>query len=212
MKKKLLDALRTKFAGVSEVILERIANKKAENVTDESQITAIVDGISFQDVLTSYGDYRANEATTSSVSNYEEKHGLKDGKPVKPNEEPKPDNKKSYTVEELDSYFNSKVETAIKPYKDEIDKLKSEKQVSDRQTTITNAMKELGLTDSDMQFVIVPEDKDPKEYLTSYKQHLITNGLKPADPEGGAQVGDKQVQEAVATDWMSDIIVPEAGV
>lgn len=69
MKKKLLDALKTKFSGVSEVILERIAAKKAEGVTDESKITAIVDGISFQDVLTSYGDYRANEANVSSVRN-----------------------------------------------------------------------------------------------------------------------------------------------
>ena len=82
MKKKLLEALKTKFVGVDEAILERMATKKAEGVTDESQITGIVDGINFQDVVKSYGDYRANEANVSSIKNYEEKHGLKDGKPV----------------------------------------------------------------------------------------------------------------------------------
>lgn len=214
MKKKLLDALKTKFSGVSEAILDRIATKKAEGVTDESQITAIVDGINFQDVLTSYGDYRANEANVSSVRNYEEKHGLKDGKPVAAGGEGEGANKggkTSYTTEELDSYFTSKLEAAIKPYKEKIETLESEKHQGDRQTAISNAMKKLGLTEDEMQFVTVPEDKDPEEFLTGYKQHLITKGLKPAD-DSGAQVSDSQVQDAVATDWLNALGVPEAKV
>lgn len=214
MKKKLLDALKTKFSGVSEVILERIAAKKAEGVTDESKITAIVDGISFQDVLTSYGDYRANEANVSSVRNYEEKHGLKDGKPVTAGGDGVDDNKGGKTTlstDELDKYINSKLEAAIKPYKEKIETLESEKHQGDRQTAISIAMKKLGLTEDEMQFVTVPEDKDPEEYLTGYKQHLITKGLKPAD-DSGAQVSDSQVQDAVATDWLSSLVVPEAKV
>lgn len=217
MKKKLLDALKTKFSGVSEVILERIAAKKAEGVTDESKITAIVDGISFQDVLTSYGDYRANEANVSSVRNYEEKHGLKDGKPVTAGGEDteaadgNKGGKAALSTDELDKYINSKLEAAIKPYKEKIETLESEKHQGDRQTAISNAMKKLGLTEDEMQFVTVPEDKDPEEYLTGYKQHLITKGLKPAD-DSGAQVSDSQVQDAVATDWLSSLVVPEAKV
>lgn len=215
MKKKILDALKTKFSGVSEVILDRIATKKAENVTDENQITAIVDGISFQDVVTSYGDYRANEANISSVNNYEEKYGLKDGKPVTNNvEEPTPaaGGKNTFTVDELDSYFNSKLEAAIKPYKEKIETFEVEKQKGTRQAIIAGKMKELGLTDDDMKFVIVPENKDPSEFLTGYKQHLITQGLKPAETDGGAQVSDLQVQNAVADDWMSSIVAPESKV
>lgn len=214
MKEKLLNALKTKFSGVSEAILERIATKKAGGVTDESRITAIVDGISFQDVLASHGDYRANEASISSVKNYEEKHGLKDGKPVAAGGEGEEANKRgktSYTTEELDSYFNSKLEAAIKPYKDEIETLKKDKSQSDRQAAISNAMKKLGLTEDEMQFVTVPEDKDPEEYLTGYKQHLITKGLKPVD-DSGAQVSESQVQDAVATDWLNTLGVPEAKV
>lgn len=207
MKKKLLDALKTKFSGVSEVILDRIATKKAEGVTDESQITAIVDGINFQYVLTSYGDYRANEANISSVNNYEEKYGLKDGKPVEKGgsgEETGKEGKKTYTADELDSYFNSKLDEKLKPYQQEIDTYKAEKAKSERQTLITSKAKELGLTDSDMEFVTVPEDKDVSEFLTGYKQSLINRGLKPAESEG-AQVGDEQVQNAVADDWLGSL-------
>ena len=211
MKKKLLDALKTKFVGIDEAVLDRIATKKAENVTDESQITAIVDGITIQDVVKSYGDYRANEAASTSVSNYEEKHGLKDGKPVTAGGEGEGANKggkASYTTEELDSYFTSKLEAAIKPYKDEIETLKKDKSQTDRQTTISNAMKKLGLTEDEMQFVTVPDDKEPEEYLTGYKQHLITKGLKPAE-DNGSQASDSQVQDAVAADWLKSLGVPE---
>ena len=40
--KETLDALKTKFVGIDEAVLDRIATKKAENVTDESQITGLL--------------------------------------------------------------------------------------------------------------------------------------------------------------------------
>lgn len=210
MKKKLLEALKTKFMGIDEAVLERMATKRAEGLTDESKITAIVDGITIQDVVKSYGDYRANEAAASSVSNYEEKHGLKDGKPVTKgvNEETGKEGKKTYTADELDSYFNSKMEEKWKPYQQEIDAYKAEKAKSERQALITSKAKELGLSDNDMEYVTVPEDKDVAEFLTGYKQSLINRGLKPAESEG-AQVGDEQVQNAVADDWLGSLTVTQ---
>lgn len=208
MKKKLLDALKTKFSGVSEAILDRIATKKAEGVTDESQITAIVDGINFQYVLTSYGDYRANEANISSVNNYEEKYGLKDGKPVNAggSEEGKgKEGKKTYTADELDDYISSKLEERWKPLQQKMEAYEAERTKSERQTTIANVMKELGLSEDEMQFVTVPEDKDPKEYLTGYKQHLINKGLKPKTAEG-AQVSDDLANKTVADGWLNSAI------
>lgn len=208
MKKKLLEALKTKFVGIDDAILERMATKRAEGLTDESKITTIVDGITIQDVVKSYGDYRANEAATSSVSNYEEKHGLKDGKPVTKgvNEETGKEGKKTYTADELDSYFNTKLEEKLKPYQQEIDAYKAEKAKSERQALIISKAKELGLSDNDMEYVTVPEDKDVAEFLTGYKQSLINRGLKPAESEG-AQVGDEQVQNAVADDWLGSLTV-----
>ncbi len=76
MKKKIFDALQTKFQGVDAQILDRIATKKAEGQTDENQIPTIVEGVSFQDVLTSYGDFRAGDASKTAVTNYEKKHNV----------------------------------------------------------------------------------------------------------------------------------------
>lgn len=79
MKKTILDALKAKFVGVSEAILSRIADKLAKTVTTAEQVAPAVEGVTFQQVLESYGDSRATEAQQTAVSNYEKKHGLKDG-------------------------------------------------------------------------------------------------------------------------------------
>ena len=79
---QILAGLQQKFTGVDTAILTRIATKKAEGVTDETKVNSIVEGISFSDVLNSYGDFRAGDASKTAVSNYEKKHNLKDGKPI----------------------------------------------------------------------------------------------------------------------------------
>lgn len=76
---QILAGLQQKFTGVDTAILTRIATKKAEGVTDETKVNSIVEGISFSDVLNSYGDFRAGDASKTAVSNYEKKHNLKDG-------------------------------------------------------------------------------------------------------------------------------------
>lgn len=76
---QILAGLQQKFAGVDTAILTRIATKKAEGVTDETKVNSIIEGISFSDVLNSYGDFRAGDASKTAVSNYEKKHNLKDG-------------------------------------------------------------------------------------------------------------------------------------
>ncbi len=79
MKTLLLNALKTKFAGVSDAILDRVATKLAQTVTTAEQVQTAVDGVTFQQVLESYGDSRATQAQQTAVHNYETKYGLKDG-------------------------------------------------------------------------------------------------------------------------------------
>ncbi len=79
---QILAGLQQKFAGVDTAILTRIATKKAEGVTDETKVNSIIEGISFSDVLNSYGDFRAGDASKTAVTNYEKRHNLKDGKPI----------------------------------------------------------------------------------------------------------------------------------
>ena len=71
--------LTTKFEGVNLQILSRIAEKLAKTATTEEQATTAIEGVTFQNLIDSQSDYRANEATVNAVSNYEKKHGLKDG-------------------------------------------------------------------------------------------------------------------------------------
>ena len=78
MRKKILEALSTRFEGVDVKILERMAKKLAKTVKDEDGIEEAVKGVTIQQLIDSEGDRRANE----SRETYEQKYGLKDGKPV----------------------------------------------------------------------------------------------------------------------------------
>lgn len=82
MKKQILEALKAKFEGVSDAILNRIADKLAKTVTKEEDVASSVEGVTLQQVLESYGDSRASEAADSAISTYEKKHGLKEGAKV----------------------------------------------------------------------------------------------------------------------------------
>ena len=87
MKQQILTALKAKFVGVSDAILDRVATKLAQTVTTAEQVQTAVDGVTFQQVLESYGDSRATQATQTAVHNYETKYGLKDGVKVTPPEQ-----------------------------------------------------------------------------------------------------------------------------
>lgn len=92
MKKKVLELLQTKFSGVNDTILSRIADKLAKTATTDEEAATAVEGVTTQQLLESYGDARANEAQQTAVTNYEKKHRLKDGKALD-NPEPKADGK-----------------------------------------------------------------------------------------------------------------------
>ena len=49
-------------------------------MTKEEDVATAVEGVTFQQVLDSYGDSRATEAQRTAVRNYEQKYNLKDGK------------------------------------------------------------------------------------------------------------------------------------
>lgn len=81
IKKVALDALKTKFEGVDEKVLTRIAAKIAKTAKTEDDATSEVEDMTLQSVIDSYTDSRVTDAQAKAVQTYEEKHGLKDGKP-----------------------------------------------------------------------------------------------------------------------------------
>ena len=82
MKQKIFDALKTKFEGVKDEILDRIAAKAAKTVTSDEELTTYIEGVTIQTIIDAYGDSRATDAQKTAVINYEKKHKIKDGKPI----------------------------------------------------------------------------------------------------------------------------------
>ena len=118
---QILAGLQQKFAGVDTAILTRIATKKAEGVTDETKVNSIIEGISFSDVLNSYGDFRAGDASKTAVSNYEKKHNLKDGKSIEnPNPNPNPNPKLEDKTDDMAAIIANAVSAAVKPLSDKL--------------------------------------------------------------------------------------------
>lgn len=58
MRQQILEALKAKFVGVSEKILGRIADRLAKTATTAEEADTAVGGVTFQQVLDSYGDSR----------------------------------------------------------------------------------------------------------------------------------------------------------
>ena len=83
MRKEILDALKAKFPGVSDSVLGRIADKLAKTATTAEQVKTAVEGVTIQQVIESYGDSRATEASNTArenaIKDYESRYGLKDG-------------------------------------------------------------------------------------------------------------------------------------
>lgn len=196
MKQKLLEALKTKFIGVDTQILDRIATKKAEGITDQNQITSIADGISFQDVLQSYGDSRAGDASKTAVSNYEKKYNLKEGKaaaadnpdPMQ-NNDPKTDDVPQWAKVLIDQNktLNEKIAS--------IEGAKAEEQ---RLTMIQAKAREYGIPESQAMRYYIPEDADLDEYFKDVKQEYSNLGFKDVQAPESPEAGIKKENESIA--------------
>lgn len=80
MKTKLVEGLKTKFEGIQDSVINRIADKLAKTVTTEDQIDTAIEGTTWQQVIDVYTESRVTEAAATAVVNYEKKHNIKDGK------------------------------------------------------------------------------------------------------------------------------------
>lgn len=197
MKQKLLDALKTKFSGVDAQILDRIATKKAEGLTDESQIPAIVEGVGFQDVLTSYGDFRAGDASTSAVKNYEKKYNLKEGKAVEtpqPTPTPQPEPQKT---DDTPAWAKALIEQN-KTLTEKIATIESKSTQEQRTADIQAKAKEYGIPESQIKRYNIPNDADLDEYFKDAKQDLSNLGFKDAKAPENPENEIKKEGESIA--------------
>lgn len=169
---QILAALQQKFSGVDTAILSRIANKKGEGVTDESKVNSIVEGIGFQDVLNSYGDFRADGAASTAVKNYERKHNLKDGKAV--DESTSTSEKESQDIAKL---IADAVSAAVSPLSDKLTQFEAAKAKETRGEQILAKAKEYGIPDTIAKRYAIPDDADLDSYFKDAKQELANAGF-----------------------------------
>lgn len=186
---QILAALKTKFQGVEDATLQRIASKKSEGVTDESKVNSIVEGISFQDVLNSYGDYRADGAQKTAISNYEKKHNIKDGKPVEetkpqqpqtpaPTPQPKP-------AEEVPAWAQSLIDSN-KTLSEKLAAMDAKTKADIRCQQIDEVAKSFGIPEFAYKGKQIADDADLNQYFTDLKQEMQNSGFQfVKSPEEG---------------------------
>ena len=147
MKTAIITALKTKFEGVSDAILGRVADKliSSGKVKTEADIADAVAGVTFQSILDSYGDSRADEAQKTAVKNYESKHKLKDGKPV---EEQKPQEQQTGKGAETGGKADDTPDWAKQlieqhqQFRQELDAMKQDKTTNIRQSRLAEVLKD----------------------------------------------------------------------
>ena len=185
---QILAGLKTKFQGVEDATLQRIASKKAEGVTDESKVNSIIEGISFQDVLTSYGDYRADGAQKTAVANYEKKHNIKDGKPI---EEPKPQDPlptptpQSNPTEQVPAWAQCLIDSN-KTLSEKLAAMDAKTKADERNQQIAAVAKSFGIPEYVYKGKQIADDVDLNQYFTDVKQEMQNGGFQFAkSPEEG---------------------------
>ena len=174
---QILAGLQTKFPGVDTATLTRIATKKAEGVTDETKVNSIVEGIGYSDVLQNYGDFRAGQAQTSAVTNYEKKHGLKDGKPIEdPN--PEPPKPKSDDQPDIAKMIADGIAAGIKPFSDKLAQYEAREAQAQRNAQIASVAKKYGIPDFMLKNHAIPENTDLDVYFKDMKQEMTNAGFQ----------------------------------
>ena len=190
----ILAGLQQKFSGVDTATLTRIATKKAEGVTDETKVNSIVEGISFQDVLTSYGDFCAGDARITAVASYEKKHNLKDGKPIEEPEEKK-DEKKDDKKDEVPAWAQALIDSN-KTLSEKLSAYESEKAQAQRNSQISAVAKKYGIPEFMLKDRNIPENTDLDTYFKDMKQDMSNNGFQFSKaPETAEQKQEKEASE-----------------
>lgn len=190
---QILAGLQQKFAGVDTAILTRIATKKAEGVTDETKVNSIIEGISFSDVLNSYGDFRAGDASKTAVTNYEKRHNLKDGKPIETTTTIKTEENK----DDVPAWAQALIDSN-KSLLTEVSTLKQEKAQATRQEQILAKAKEYGIPENYAKRCAIKDDEDLDAYFKDLKQEFANDGFKGVTPPESAEEKIEKESESIA--------------
>jgi hypothetical protein len=189
------------LTSISEKTLEDYAEICGKKITDESMIDAEVETI-VSLLKTMQGNI--NSVAAKAVSDREKALKTEHEKAIEALKNPKMEDE----PDDIDAKIKTALEVLVKPMQEKLAEYEATGKQQQRQGEVASKMKELGLTEDDMKYVAVPEDKDVTEFLTGYRQNLIDRGLRPLE-KGAKNVDPKDAQET-AKAWLDRIAVPEA--
>ena len=206
MHKIALDALKTRFEGISESVLDRMAKKIAKTATTAEEVKSTVEEVTIQQIIDAEGDRRATDAQKTAVANYERKHGLKDGKTIEPSDPNEPteprDNK---DPEDMPQWAKAIVETNAK-LQQQLATMSSERITNDRKQQLSAVVEQLpehlqkpyarmkldGLSDEEFKTTL----EDVKTEVGGIVDNLKQSGLVFARPLAGEKKDAQELSKA----------------
>ena len=217
MKKKIFEALATKFEGVDAKVLDRIAEKLSKTVKEEEEVQTAVDGVTFQSILESYADSRVNEAVNTAVVNYEKKYGLKEGKPLKKEEDPDPNKKPAEPpTEEIPAYIKALMEQN-KQLAEQISAINSERQVTSRKKTLQEMLKNAPQKlreryEKDFERLSFKDDEDFKSWVDEVSPEVqsLTEDFNKRISTITPPKGNRTIPSTPTNSYLSDRLKEEA--
>lgn len=210
MYKEILEALRTKFNGVSDAILSKMATKLAKTASTSEEVATAVEGVTFQQIIDAEADRRATEASATAVSNYEKKHHLKDGKVIEnngggENPKPRPTPAPSEGGNDVPAWAQSLIE-ANKALTDRLNSIDASRVTANRQEQLSSIIGKLpenlrkpysrmdvgSLSEEDFS-TLLTEVNTEVEGITA---DLMQKGVVIGQPKGGS--GEQPTSQATA--------------
>ena len=197
-KEEIIAALQAKFGGIPSDTISGIAEKLAKTADPSAtDANTLIEGITFADIVKSYGDSRAQSAAQTAVRNYERKFQLKDGAPITPNTPPQTtadttphNNPNPNTIpsqqpqqpaaqqqpqQDIAALFAQAVAQAVSPLQDQLNQYKGQQLQTARKSRYEAAIKPLpeGIRKqylASFDRMSFADDEDFEQYMTQFTQ------------------------------------------
>lgn len=197
-KEEIIAALQAKFGGIPSDTISGIAEKLAKTADPSAtDANTLIEGITFADIVKSYGDSRAQSAAQTAVRNYERKFQLKDGAPITPNTPPQtsadttPHNNPNPNIissqqpqqpaaqqqpqQDIAALIAQAVAQAVSPLQDQLNQYKGQQLQTVRKSRYEAAIKPLpeGIRKqylASFDRMSFADDEDFEQYMTQFTQ------------------------------------------
>ena len=197
-KEEIIAALQAKFGGIPSDTISGIAEKLAKTADPSAtDANTLIEGITFADIVKSYGDSRAQSAAQTAVRNYERKFQLKDGAPIPPNTppltpaDPTPHNNPTPNIissqqpqqpaaqqqpqQDIAALIAQAVAQAVSPLQDQLNQYKGQQLQTARKSRYEAAIKPLpeGIRKqylASFDRMSFADDEDFEQYMTQFTQ------------------------------------------